>query len=74
MNQKNFAVTKIGCSDSLWSLVLSGKRNFGYKYAKAAAKVLRTTIVTWTDPDTPVELRQNAWKKFSTKRGVKCKN
>ena len=66
MNQKHFAVNKIGCSDSLWSLVLSGKRNFGYKHAKVAARVLRTTISVWTDPESPLEKRQEAWKRFNT--------
>lgn len=66
MNQRDF-VNKIGCSDAMFSLVLKGKRCFSYTVAKKVAKILRTGVDVWANPDADAEERQEAWKKYRLK-------
>ena len=65
MEQKIFAEKKIKCSESTWSLVLSGKRNLSYRLAKKASKFLGTEIDIWINPNTPVKKRREAWENFN---------
>jgi hypothetical protein len=64
MNQKTFAEKKLKCSESFFSLVLAGKRNFSLQKARRASKLMATSPELWQDPKTPFERRQKAWANF----------
>jgi hypothetical protein len=69
MTQKDFSKNIVQSSQAHWAMVLSGKRNLGYRKAQVVASVLNTSIDLWLNPKSKSNERRAAWNLYTM--GVK---